>query len=141
MVTALWSNVNVKRWWMAAVAVFAFIFASDMVIHGWWMGETYKQTAHLWRTEEEMQQFMGWMLMGQFLIAFFMTWIFAKGWEGKGWGEGFRFGILMGAFTVSQMFIQYAVSPLPANIFWSWVGAAMIQSVCAGWIAAWIYKK
>lgn len=141
MIAAIWNRVNTKRLWWTALAVFAWIFASDMVIHGWWLKDTYMATASLWRPEGEMNQFMSWMMSGQFLTAFFLTFIFAKGYEGKGWQEGARYGLLMGLFSCSQMFIQYAVTPLPASLFWSWIGAAMFQAVLGGIIASWIYKN
>lgn len=141
MISAMWNRVNTKRLWPTALAVFAWIFLSDFLIHGWWLKDAYMKTSQLWRPEAEMGQFMSWMMSGQFLTAFFLSFIFTKGYEGKGWMEGARYGTLMGLFSVSQMCIQYAVTPLPASIFWSWVGAAMFQAIMAGIIASWIYKK
>ncbi|MCC7442951.1 MAG: hypothetical protein IT285_15060 [Bdellovibrionales bacterium] len=132
-------SVNWKWMGIAAFAVFFTIFATDFVIHGWWMKESYQNTASLWRTEDEMQGYMGWMLIGQFMIGAFLTWIFAKGYEGKGWIEGIRFGGLIGAFAVSHYFITYAVSPYPFDIFASWVVTGFMQAVLCGVVAAWVY--
>jgi hypothetical protein len=49
MMTAFWNGVNTKKFWMTTFAVFAFIFASDWVIHGWYMAGAYQETANLWR--------------------------------------------------------------------------------------------
>lgn len=139
--TALWSNVNLKRFWITAAVMFIWTFASNMAIHGWWLGDAYNASASLWRSQDEMQRFMGWMWSGQFLTATFFSFIFTKGYEGKGWTEGARYGFLMGLFTASQTFMTFAVTPLPKRIFWAWICAAMIQSVCGGIIASWTYKK
>ena len=141
LVATFWSNVNLKRFWITTVGMFAWIFASDLVIHGWWLSAAYQETSNLWRSPEEMQNFMGWMWGGQFLISVFFSFIFTKGYEGKGWAEGARYGLLMGLFSVSQLFINFAVTPLPSTIFWSWVWAGMVQSVLGGMICSWIYKK
>lgn len=141
MVSALWNKVNTKRLWPTALAVFGWVFISDMVIHGWWLSPDYKATAHLWRSETEMGQFMGWMFAGQAMTAFMLSFIFTKGYEGKGWKEGARYGFLMGLFVASQQCITYAVSPLPSNIFWSWIWTGLAQSVIAGIVASWIYKS
>lgn len=141
MIAAIWNRVNTKRLWPTFGAVFAWIFLSDFLIHGLWLKPTYMATAHLWRPEAEMGQFMSWMMSGQMLTSFFLAFIFTKGYEGKGWQEGARYGALMGLFTCSQMFIQYAVTPLPSNLLWSWVVGGMLQSICAGVVASWVYKN
>lgn len=138
---AFWNRVNTKRLWMTTVGVFAFIFVSDMIIHGWYMKDMYMATANLWRSEAEMSNFMGWMFAGQFLTAFFLSFIFTKGYEGKGWLEGARYGFLIGLFVVSQLLIQYAVSPLPLSLFLTWMWTGILQCTLAGMVASWIYKN
>jgi len=134
-------NINVKRLIMATLGVFVFILASDFVIHQLILGSTYHEFPSLWRSEEEMKSYMLYMLIGQFLIAKFFTLIFAKGYEGKGVGEGLRFGMLIGPFAVAPSFIQYAVYPLPSILLWSWVGLGLIQSILAGLVVGILYKK
>lgn len=141
MFEAFFNKVNMKRWAMTTAAVFAWIFVTDMVIHGWFLGETYKATASLWRGEAEMSQFMGWMMAGQMMVALWGSFIFSKGYENKGWKEGARFGILIGLFTVSHFFIQFATTPMPMNLLWAWIWTGMIQSVGAGVVASMVYKK
>lgn len=139
--SAFWSRVNTKRLWITTAAVFAFVFVSDFVIHGWYMGETYKATASLWRSETDMSAFMGWMWMSQFLTSFLLSFIFTKGYEGKGWQEGARYGFLIGLFCVANICMQYAVTPLPSAIFWSWIWTSLVQSTLAGVVASWTYKN
>ncbi|MCM0604631.1 MAG: hypothetical protein KA715_00925 [Xanthomonadaceae bacterium] len=141
MIAAIWNRVNTKRFWPTAGAVFAWIFLSDFIIHKLWLKSAYQKTASLWRPEAEMGQYMSWMMSGEFLTAFFLSFIFTKGYEGKGWQEGARYGAFMGLFSVSQMCMNYAVTPLPSTLFWSWVGAGMFQAIMAGVIASWVYKK
>jgi hypothetical protein len=141
MIAALWAKMNWKRFWMTSAVMFAWVFLSDMVIHGWLLGNMYHQTASLWRSEQEMQAFMGWMMGSQFIAAFFFSFIFTKGYENKGWQEGARYGLLMGLFSLSHMGMQFATTPLPAQIFWAWVSTGMIQFIFGGILASMVYKK
>ncbi len=139
--STLWENVNLKRWMWTAFAVFFWIALSDMAIHGWWLAGLYQETASMWRSSDEMQSMMGWMWSGQFLTSMMLTFIFAKGYEGKGWSEGARFGLLIGLFTSVQLFIQYSVMPMPSTLLWSWFSAGLFQALMGGIIASWVYKK
>ncbi len=141
MMTAFWNGVNTKKFWMTTFAVFAFIFASDWVIHGWYMAGAYQETANLWRDEMGMKATMSWMLWGQFMAAMMLSFIFTKGYENKGWAEGARYGFLIGLFMTSHCFMQYAVTPMPSSILWSWVWTGLLQSTLAGVVASWVYKK
>ena len=112
MIAAIWNRVNTKRLWMTTFTVFAFIFLSDGLIHGWYLNQTYHETPNLWRSEMEMRQFVNWLVAGQFLISFFLSFIFTKGYENKGWQEGARYGFLIGLFAASNP-VSYTHLTLP----------------------------
>ena len=141
MLKQLLGKINKKKLVLTVLAVFTYVFISDFVIHGLILNGQYKETASLWRPEEEMRSFMPWMLLGQFLIAKFFCVIFARGYEGKGTAEGLRFGLLVAPFSVAPFFIQYAVTPLPQTILWSWVVLGFIQTVIGGVVAGLVYRK
>ncbi len=134
-------NVNRKRLVMTVFAVFVFIFISDFVIHGVILSDTYKQTASLWRPEQEMHSYMLWMMIGQFLVAKFFSTLFARGYEGGGAMEGFRFGVLASPLLVAPSFVSYAVTPMPQFLLWAWVGLGLIQGLLAGVVAGLVYKR
>ncbi len=141
MLKKLLRGINVKRAFIATLVMFAFVWISDFVIHGLILGNRYMETAHLWRPEQEMREMFGWMLVGQLLIAKYFTLIFAKGYEGGGMAEGARFGLLMGPLMIAPLFVQYAVSPLPQDILWSWVGFGYLQAILGGIVVSFAYKK
>jgi hypothetical protein len=126
---------------LTILGVFAFIWASNFLIHGLILKSAYAATASLWRPEAEMCKFFMYLLGGQLVISIFFSWIFAKGYEGKGWQEGVRFGLLIGLFSCGPTLISYAVSPLPCSIACAWMGLGLIQYVLAGIVASLIYKK
>ncbi len=117
------------------------IMATDFVIHGWIMKSTYQATAHLWRPEAEMPQYMVWMFGGQLLTALLFTWIFSYGYQGKGWMEGVRYGLLIGAFEAGHQMMMYAVSPYDMTLLMSWIFWGVLQTVVVGVVAAWVWGK
>jgi hypothetical protein len=141
MFAAVCNGVNCKRLFMAFAGVLVFTFVSNFAIHQLWLKEAYQATAGAWRPDAEMQEHMCSMMFGQLLSALALTFIFTKGYEGKGWQEGVRFGILIGLFSAAHSFIQYAVTPIPVSLLWSWVAACMIQGIGAGVIASLIYRR
>lgn len=141
MIHAFLQGLNIKRLTLAIVAVFIFTLFSNFVIHELLLKSSYEATMNLWRPKDEMSRYLVYMLFGQFLIAKFFTIIFAKGYEGRGIGEGVRFGLLMGFFSAGGCFIQYVTTPMPASLLWSWILAGIVQSIGAGIVASLVYKR
>jgi predicted PurR-regulated permease PerM len=124
-IMAFLNNVNGKKLAILLISLVVYFFATDFLVHGVLMKSAYQATAPLWRTEAEIQTHMGSMMLGQFLVAIFTGLIFIHGYNGGGIVEGVRFGILMAGFAIAPMFINYAVSPIPENIHWAWVGCGV----------------
>lgn len=132
-------KAKVKALLKAIVAVFIFIWISDWLIHGVLLKSIYEETMYLWRPQAEM---VTWALFGsQAITALFFTIIFTKGYDGKGYKEGIRYGALMAAFISGGTLMQYAVSPMPAKLIGAWISTCFIQSMLAGVIAALAYGK
>lgn len=98
-------------------------------------------TASLWRAEADMPAFMPYMLLGQLLMAFFFTKIFAHGYQGTGMMEGVRYGALMTGFVLGCHLVAYAVTPWEMGMVVKWTIYGLIQSVLMGAVAAKLYKK
>ena len=141
MIGMILAHVNVKRLVWTTLCVFGFIFAINFLIHGVCLKDSYMQMAQLWRPEAEMNAKMLWMLLGQFVIAKAFCVIFALGYEGKGIGEGIRYGVLMGSFSAGPFFINYAVSPIPQCLMWCWIAGVIAQCIGSGIVASLVYKK
>lgn len=133
-------GVNKKSFALSVIVMLVFIWVTDFVIHGVLLKGLYEETASLWRTPDEMNAHMIWMLIGKILIAKYFVFIFVKGREGKGIAEGVRYGLLMALFAAGPCFIHYAVTPMPMNLLWAWVGGAVAQYMIGGAIIAKIYK-
>jgi len=133
-------RINKKRFLIAFACLLLFFFVSDFLFHGFLMDSSYKANPSLWRSEVEMQSTMPFMFVAQLLLAFFFTFIFVKGYEGKGVMEGIRFGLVMAPIGISHYLVQYLTTPIPNEIMCSWCVALVVQWVAAGIIAASIYR-
>lgn len=132
--------MNTKRLILAIIAGFAFIFASDFLIHGFWLDSDYKATQALWRTESEMQSRFHCMLAAQLLCALTFVLIWAKGFAGRDFGTAMLFGLLMGLFQQTWAIVNYVVLPMPGEIAAKWFLSGLVQAVVLALITAAIYK-
>ena len=74
-------------------------------------------------------------------MAFGFCYVFTKGYENKGVGEGFRYGLYVAvAFMISTILINYSAFPWPAKWIIAWIIGYVIIMILAGIIFAAIYK-
>ena len=132
--------MNIPRLLIAIVAGFAFIFASDFLIHGFWLDAEYKASAQLWRPEAEMYTLFHWMLTAQLLsaVAFMFIWArwIASGSMLTGCSFGFCFGVAQQVWAI----IFFVVSPVPGTIAAKWFAAGVVQAMVLGVIATGLYR-
>ena len=134
-------SMNTKRLLLAIVVVFAGIFATDFVIHGFWLKADYAASASLWRPEAEMQKFFGWLMLGQLLATVTFVLLWAKGFAEKATPVcPVIYGTVMGLFCQANTLITYAVQPLPGSIAVKWFVAAIAQGVLMGLLVSFVYK-
>ncbi|MCZ6776364.1 MAG: hypothetical protein O7D34_07905 [Ignavibacteria bacterium] len=129
-----------KKIWPGFAAVFVVVFLLDWLIHGGFLSSIYKETEHLWRAEEEMK--MGVMIIAQLFFAFFFTFIFSKGYEGRGIAEGVRYGLYVSLMmNVPAAYGTYAVMDLPYSLPLQWFIYGTIEFIIAGIALALIFGK
>jgi hypothetical protein len=133
--------MNTKRLLLAILATFFTIFATDFLIHGVWMSPIYKANMTLWRSDDEMQTRMGWLIAGQLLAAVTFVLIWAKGFAQAATMKGaVIYGLLMGLLGQSYTFITYAVQPKTQEIVWKWFISGVLQGVVVGIVTFLVYK-
>lgn len=133
--------MNAKRLILAMLAVFLAIWITDFLIHGIWLLGTYKETASLWRTEEDMSNHMGWMLLGQLLTAVTFVTVWAAGFAARNHLRcAVYYGLFMGLFRESTTPIYYAVQPMPGALMAQWFLAGLVQAVLLGLLVFLVYK-
>jgi ABC-type multidrug transport system permease subunit len=135
--------MNWKKLWIAFVLVFVAYLATNMLIHTVILGDTYlkPEVQNSMRPEAEMGKYFWVRIVTMLVFSFFFTYIFAKGYEGKGLMEGVRYGIIMTLFIFfAGSFDQFVTYPIPYFLVWYWIIAGLAQSVLMGIIAALVYK-
>ena len=135
--------MNTKRWLLASVAVFVVIGVLEFLIHGVLLSDLYRQTASVWRPEAEMRQMMWIFWVGYLVFAPFFALIYVKGYEkGKpGLGQGFRFGLYVGAMlSVMNGFAWYVILPIPPVLAFYWFLATLVEFIVVGVVAGLVYR-
>ena len=101
--------MNTKRYFVASLAVFVAAVVLDYVIHGVILKSAYEATKTIWRPDMDSKVWI--FALVDLIIAFPFTYIFVKGYEGKGIMEGVRFGAIVGVLiSVPMSYGFYAVS-------------------------------
>ena len=136
--------MNTKSWLLASVAVFFVIGALEFLIHGVLLSNMYQQTASVWRDETEMVRMMWLFWLGYLVFAPFFALIYVKGYEKDkpGLGQGFRFGLYLGAMlSVVHGFGWYVILPIPLVLAIYWFLAILVEFIAAGVAAGLVYRE
>ena len=133
--------MNPKSLIIAIVVAFVTVAATDFLIHGLWLGATYKATASLWRPEAEMNAMRPLMMLAEFFAATAFTIIFAACVaEKRCMSCTMKYSASMGIFSGAGQFMMYCVQPLPGSLAAKWVLAAIAQALVLGFIIHKVYK-
>lgn len=133
--------MNTKRFWLAFVAVYVVYHFFGWVVHGVWLAPAYDQVEGVFRSEEEMNA-LTWVF---FVTSLVMVWafcfIFTRGYENRGIGEGVRYGLYMGLFMmILQAFDSYAIYPLPYGLVLNWFLSGIVMFIVMGIVLAAVYR-
>lgn len=131
--------MNKQRYVISVLATFVFVFLYDFLVHGFLLKDFYAQTAQLWRSEEEYK--MPVMLMSEFGFSAVLAYIFTLNYEGKGIGEGVRFGLCIGMLLGAIEIGKYSYMPVPIILMLSWVLAALLTGLGSGVVLSLVYRR
>ena len=68
--------------------------------------------------------------------------IFTRGYENRGIGEGVRYGLYMGLFfMVVYAYDSYVIYPLPYHLILKWFVSGMVTFVAMGAVVSMVYKS
>ena len=131
--------MNTKRYFLAVLATFVAIFVVDFIIHGILLTDMYMKTAQLWRSQEE--YLMPYMLISHLTFTAVFVFIFTRNYEGKGIGEGLRFGFYIGLLFATMNIGMYSYMPIPFSLIAAWIVASIAKGLIAGAVTSLVYKK
>ncbi len=132
--------MNITRWFIASIVVFIIIMALEFMYGNVCLKKYYEETSNLWRAQEDVKMWMVWI--ADLIFAFLFCYIYTKGYEGKGWAEGLKYGLLIGLLmTIPMSMIMYAFSPIPGKLAFYWFLTGMFEYLVCGLVLGLIYKK
>jgi len=135
--------MNWKKFISAFIVVFLIFYFSDWIIHAMILAGAYAPMVEsgVIRSDEAMAQYWWVMIITHLVFAFFFTFIFVKGYEGKGIAEGIRYGIYIGFLWVFyNAYTNFTVYTIQYSIVWPWIIFGFIQTILMGIAATLIYK-
>ena len=141
--------MKTRGFWTAVVGVFLVSMVYEYIIHGWLMvGWFYKALTPMLFLPNAAARSLPWLatisiFAAGLLLAFFFTYIFSKGAEGKGWlTEGFRYGVIIwGVASLPLNIGMYGWSRFPGKLLFCWILIDLIEFVIMGWVCALLYGK
>lgn len=132
-----------KKFWVGFIVVAIGLMLTNIVIHYVILGDTYRSAAMANMVRPESEQKTWIHIVSAIITAFFFTLVYVKGYEGKGIGEGIRFGLYVGIMMAMPMaYDTYAAMPIPYSLALQWFCYGVIQYIILGiLVAATVGKK
>lgn len=126
-----------KKVWLGFIAAFITFEVLGYVIHEVILASTYS-SLNIWRSDMASKM---WIIHLVTLIgAFFFAFIFSKGYENKGIGEGVRYGFYIGFWMSTGMaYGTYAMVAIPYSLALQWFVYGLIEYIIAGIILAFVF--
>ena len=129
-----------KRFILAFIAAYIFIFLWGWLLNGVLLKDIYAQTPNLWRSQSEMMSLFHWIIIGQALIVFAFIMIYASGFAGGGVIAGIKLGVLVEIAAIGMRMGFYAVQPIPGKLIFYGSVSGIIEMIIVGAIVGAIYK-
>ena len=130
--------MNMKRFPLAAIGAFVFVFVYEFLVHGFLMKSLYEETASVWRPQEEsnmVAMFLSQLLFGA-ALAFFYP-IVGPDTDCK---KGIPFGIGLGLVMAMPEIASYCYLPIPLTISLLWALITFGKALGATYIVSKIYN-
>src|SRR5258708_3221814 len=131
-----------KKLWLGFIAAFFVMMLTNFIIHQVLLGSLY-QSPSMAGLMRPLGESMLWIHFVTAAVAsFFFTLIYSKGNEGKGIGEGARYGFYVGMLmSVPMAYDTYAEMPIPYSLALQWFIYGVIQFVLMGVTVAMVFGK
>ena len=100
--------------------------------HGTYLASLYDQTKALWRPFADMQALGSQIAIFTVVFGVVLSFIFAKNYEGKGVGEGVRYGFYVGILLGLKQAAAYFYMPISMHLATLWFFGWIIEGVLVG---------
>jgi len=133
--------MNIKRYLIAVITLFAFIFIYESFVHGFLLASLYSQTPTIWRNQAQLTAYIPFNIAIMALIAIWVTFIYTRLFKEGGWRSGLRFGLYFGILSGIQAAGAYYYLPISLTLAAMWFIANIIESLVAGFLIGSIYRQ
>ena len=131
--------MNIKRFALASLGAFVFVFVYEFIVHGFLMMSLYEQTADVWRPEEESSMLV--MLISQFLFAAALAFFYPiVGLDDEKCKKALPFGVGLGLLMAMPSIGTYCYLPIPITISLLWAVIAFLKALGGTCIVSKIYN-
>ena len=129
-----------KKVLIGFVVTFILLEVLDILVHGVILMSAYQATQNVWRPD--MMQKMWILHIVKIVAAFLITFIFSKGYEGKGVMEGMRFGLYIGVLmSIGMAYGTYAMIAIPYSLALQWFIYGVIEYIIVGIGLTFVFDK
>jgi len=132
--------MNWKRFFIAFVVAFVFMFFWGWLYNGVLLKDVLAQAQSLFRPREEIMGLFHWIVIGDAGLALSFVMIYASAFAGGGIAAGVRLGIMLEILAVSARCAIYATQPFPAKLLVLASIGGFIEMIGTGVIVGGIYK-
>jgi hypothetical protein len=133
--------MNWKKFFIAFVAAFGFIFLFGFLWYGKLMNGAHQEVPILWRTDADFGNHFSALVFGHIVMAFFLTLVCVRFVPAGGAGACARLAILIALIYSGADLITFAVQPLTTKILCGWIAGDLIQFAIAGAIIGALYES
>jgi len=129
-----------KKLLIGFVLVYVVFVGLDFFVNAVLLAPAYESVSHLFRPNEEMKMWV--IFVSYIFFAFFFTFIFSKGYEGKGILEGVRYGFYVALMmALPYNYMMYAVMPVPYSMAFQGFLYGTIELIICGVVLALVFGK
>ena len=131
-----------KKFLVSWAIVFVLWMVGSFVVHGMLLNDMYGGLPSLFRTEEESQGLIHYMLIAHVLMAGAFVWIYQRGREEKPWlQQGLRYGLAIAVLgPIPTYMIYYVVQPMPESLAVAQAAGDGLLVIILGVVAAALNK-
>jgi len=129
-----------KKMWLGFVVTFVVLEILEYLVYTVIMGSAWESTKSLWRADMGSKWYV--YLLVTLIGSFFFSFIFSKGYEGKGIGEGVRYGTYIGIWLSSgAAYGTYGMVDIPYYMALQWFIYGVVMYIIAGAALALVFGK
>ena len=131
-----------KKFWIGFIVVFIGMSVLDFLIHAVILAPVYQAEPMKSLMRPDMESKIWIFYVVYLIIAFFFTLIFSKGYEGKGIGEGVRYGLYVGLLMATPMaYSSFAMYPMPYYLALQWFIYGVLEYMILGILVAAVFGR